>query len=81
MVSKYKFDFSKERDRSAIDSDCKRMLQEKSDLRRKERRLKELEKDFSEQLQKDYLSSILQMRGSNRNNPMQESVHTNDGLR
>ena len=57
------------------------MLQEKNDLRRKERRLKELEKDFSEQLQKDYLSSILQMRGSNRNNPMQESVHTNDGLR
>ena len=48
MVSKYKFDFSKERDRGAIDSDCKRMLQEKNDLRRKEKRLKELEKDFSE---------------------------------
>ena len=50
VESKYKFDFSKERDRGAINSNCERMLREKHDLRRKEKRLKELEKDFNMQL-------------------------------
>ena len=52
------------------------MLREKHDLRRKEKRLKELEKDFNVQLQKDYLSQVRHMRMSNKNNPMQEAAQT-----
>ena len=54
--------FSKERDRFAIEQDCKKLFSGKYDLRRQEKALKELEKDFAKALEKDYLTQVRQSK-------------------
>ena len=58
IESKYQIAFSKDRDRDGIENDVKNLFAGKHDLRQTERKLKELEKEFTKKLEQDYLAQV-----------------------